>query len=291
MRDPGPVVELISGRADAEGRWKVGAAELRDALGVDALDFYRRMYAAATTERSVLDVADITGCWSEECPEILLAAVEVFCGPAAEQRLASAGIFLPHASQLDVIETFLATTADALARHVYDPAEVSAMLRGLRGCERAQAAYLRTHFPVEALIDGAVEAYCGLRRFDIPAVARANVRRLIELFFRRHVLSEAALFAGLLTRIYRQAVEEGYEEQRRPADGPQGAEAEAAEDTDALEAARRTLGVTGLFLSKGLLRQRYRGLIKRFHPDVNPGGLERAKEINAAYSRLLAALS
>jgi hypothetical protein len=179
-----------------------------------------------------------------------------------------------------------------IAGHLYKADEVSAMLRSLRGFDAARAAYLASHFGLKDLIERAVGQYCGGRRYAIPSVARGNVRRLIELYFRRHVLSEAALFAGLSQRIFRQAVEEGYVRQERRAGA---AAAEGADDPwderDALEAARRTLGVSGLPLSRRLLRERYRGLMKRFHPDVNPAGLEKAKEINAAYSRLLAALS
>ena len=36
------------------------------------------------------------------------------------------------------------------------------------------------------------------------------------------------------------------------------------------------------------LRRRYRELIMRYHPDVNPSGLERCKDITAAYSFLAA---
>lgn len=279
---------MIAGRADAAGAWKVSATEVRDALGIEPLEFYRGMYAAATADRSVLDLGDITGTWSEENPESLLAALEVFCGPDAELRLAGAGVFFPHSSRLDIIETFLSSTAAALAAHDYDRGEFSAMLRSLKGYEAARAAYLRTHFSLRELIEQAVERYCRGRQFGIPSVASANVRRLIELFFRRHLLSEEALFADLSRRLFIQAVEEGYVK-NRTAGGSAAAGAQA--EPDALEAARRTLGVAGLPLSRGLLRERYRGLMKRFHPDVNPAGLEKAKEINAAYSTLLAALS
>ena len=278
------VVELIARRIDASGRWRVSASELREELGIDALDYYQSMYEAATAERSVLGIGDITGVFSSEGPQVLLAALEVFCGAAAEARLAKAGIFFPHSSRIDIIETLIEATASATARHTFDPDELSAMLRSLKGFEAARSAYIATHFPRERLIDAAVESYCGGRRFDIPSLARANVRRLIEFFFRRHVLSEAALFAGLSERMYSQAVDEGYVK-------PEGSAGGLTREPDALESARQMLGVAGLPISRGLLRDRYRSLMKRFHPDVNPDGLERAKEINAAYSRLLAALS
>ncbi len=287
-RDAAAIVALIASRCDPSSRWKVTAAEIRDELGIEPLAFYRAMYAAATAERSILDLGDITGAFSDESPEALLAALEVFCGAEAEQCLARAGIFFSHTSRVDIIETFMTVTAAAIARHVYDAAEVSAMLRALGGYEGACSGYLRTHFPLEALAEETVEQFCAGKRFDIPALARANVRRLIDFFFRRHVLDERALFAGLSERIHRQAVEEGYakREGRRAA-----AEAGSPTEPEVVEAAKRALGVAGLPLSRRLLRDRYRVLMKRFHPDVNPGGLEQAKEINAAYSRLLDALS
>ncbi len=287
-RDAAAVVALIASRCDPSCRWKVTAAEIRDELGIDPLAFYRAMYAAATAERSVLDLGDITGTFSDECPEGLLAALEVFCGAEAEQCLAHAGIFFSHASRVDIIETFMTVAAAAIARHVYDAAEVSAMLRALGGYEAARSAYLRTHLPLGGLADETVDQFCSGKRFDIPALARANVRRLIDFFFRRHVLNEGALFAGLSERIHRQAIEEGYvkKEGRRAAAPP-----ESPTEPDVVESAKRTLGVAGLPLSRRVLRERYRALMKRFHPDVNPGGLERSKEINAAYSRLLDALS
>jgi len=36
------------------------------------------------------------------------------------------------------------------------------------------------------------------------------------------------------------------------------------------------------------LRARYRQLMMRYHPDVDPSGLERCKDVNAAYSVLIA---
>jgi hypothetical protein len=287
-RDADSVVALIASRCDPSCRWKVTAAEVRDELGIDPLAFYRALYAAATAERSVLDLGDITGTFTDESPEALLAALEVFCGARTEESLARAGIFFSHASRVDIIETYMSVAADAIAHHVYDAAEVSAMLRSLGSCDAARSAYLRTHFPAAGLVEETVERFSAGRRFGIPALARANVRRLIEFFFRRHVLNEGAIFAALFQRIREQAIDEGYLED-------EGSRAAAGDDSstapDAVEAAQRALGVAGLPLSRRLLRDRYRALMKRFHPDVNPGGLERAKEINAAYSRLLDALS
>jgi len=39
------------------------------------------------------------------------------------------------------------------------------------------------------------------------------------------------------------------------------------------------------------LKSRYRELIRIYHPDINPEGLRRCQEINAAYSLLASGLS
>jgi curved DNA-binding protein CbpA len=47
------------------------------------------------------------------------------------------------------------------------------------------------------------------------------------------------------------------------------------------------MGLPDQPLAADALRRRYRELMKRYHPDVNPSGLERCKEINAAYAVLM----
>ena len=58
----------------------------------------------------------------------------------------------------------------------------------------------------------------------------------------------------------------------------------------AVTQAREVLGVAGP-LTREILRDRYRRLMKRFHPDLNPRGLEKSKEINTAYAVLSAELA
>jgi hypothetical protein len=277
------VVGLIASRAGASGRWSVQSTEVRDSLGLTQLDYYRALYAAATAERSVLDLADITGEFSSEAPEILLAVLEVFCGARAEPRLARAGIFFPHSNRVDILEAFVGTLAEAVAAHALDPEAFGAMLRSFRRFDAARRAYIAEHFPLKSIIEAAAASYCDARDFDIPALARVNVSSLIVFFFRRHVLEETALFAGVSAGLYRIAVEQGH---ARPAQ-----QLAAGEPVDPFEEARRALGVTRLPLSRTVLRDRYRSLMKRYHPDVNPRGLEKAQEINAAYSLLLSTLT
>jgi curved DNA-binding protein CbpA len=54
--------------------------------------------------------------------------------------------------------------------------------------------------------------------------------------------------------------------------------------------ARRLLGLEGGTLDLRRLKSRYKTLMKIYHPDLNPQGLRRCQEINAAYSLLASGL-
>jgi DnaJ-class molecular chaperone len=47
------------------------------------------------------------------------------------------------------------------------------------------------------------------------------------------------------------------------------------------------MGIGGLAVTPEDLRARYRTLMMRHHPDVDPSGLERCKDVNVAYSLLI----
>jgi curved DNA-binding protein CbpA len=55
--------------------------------------------------------------------------------------------------------------------------------------------------------------------------------------------------------------------------------------------ARRLLGLEGGVLDLRRLKSRYKSLMKVYHPDLNPQGLRRCQEINAAYALLAAGLT
>ena len=52
--------------------------------------------------------------------------------------------------------------------------------------------------------------------------------------------------------------------------------------------ARKVMGFPDGAFSAEALRARYRELMMRHHPDADPTGLERCKDVNVAYSLLIA---
>jgi hypothetical protein len=286
-----PLLQRI-GEQEAAGRpWVVSAAELRKLLGLAPADYYRRLAAAEAAGERLAGLA--TGNFAQENIGELVAVLELFCGREAERRLSEAGVFFDHVEQTEMLQVFHALNAQRVRSHPLRTEEFSAMLRAFGRWQRAIAVYLDEYLPVQSLIDEAVGGYCAGRSFTFPALARANVARLLHYFFQKHVLDAQRLSDPVRAALFAQAVREGYAEER-----PQRAaseEAEAAAGTGRRERpgspeaeACRVMGIEPEALQLSLLKGRYKLLMKRYHPDLNPQGLRRCQEINGAYALLLA---
>ena len=285
-----PVIARIA-ELDGAGRdWSLRASELRGLLGLGTAEFHRRLYAAQAAGNRLVGLDSVGGSFSQENVGELVSLLELFCGPRVEQPLERAGIFFPHPEQVQIMGCFLGELGDALAQHRLEGVQFSAMLAIFHRYERAREVYREEYFPLQELVERTVSRYCEGRSFGLPELARANVRRLLEFFFRKHVLETEGLFAALYTQLHEQAVREGYaqprleeeREGRRPAGGQP--------DTPALRA-RRLLGLEGGTLDLRRLKSRYKSLMKIYHPDLNPQGLRRCQEVNAAYALLACGLA
>jgi hypothetical protein len=271
--------------------WTLGAAEIRDLLGVRNEEFYRRIYAAETRNHPLISLKSATCSYSQENIWEFVALVELFCGGETEGRLERAGVFFSHPEQMEILGVFLTETIAALRRHRVVAEQFSAMLRTFGRFERARDVYIGEFFPLDKLIGKAAALYCAERSYSIPKLAQANVRRLLEFFFQKHVLEVGSIFAVLIDRLLLQAAAEGYAAaDERTTDERERADTGISGSSSHLHRARKAMNLEGRALTRPLLKSQYKRLMKIYHPDINPQGLRRCQEITAAYSLLLASL-
>ncbi len=288
---PDPLIRRICDIEALGQPWSLNAEEIRELLGVNNEDFYRRIYAAASGDHPLISLSAATGKYSQENIWEFVALIELFCGGETETRLEKAGIFFTHPEQLEILGIFLAEAAGTLRRHEVDAEEFSAMLRAFERYDRARDVYLEEYFPLADLIREAAAVYCSDRSFGIPDLAEANAKRLLRFFFQKHVLEVRSVFAVLIDQLLRQAAAEGYS-------GEQGDSRRNREQSDAdlqdrslvLQRARRSMDLEGRALTLPLMKAQYKRLMKIYHPDINPKGLRRCQEITAAYSLLLSSM-
>jgi hypothetical protein len=285
-----PLLERISRLEAAGSPWTLSSADVRELLGVERSEYYRRIAAAEAAGNRLVGMGAATGRFAQENIGELVALLELFCGADSERRLQEAGVFFTYSEQAEILQVFHSLSAQTVRAHRLRREDFRAMLRTYGRWERATTVYLSEYLSVEALVQATVDSYCSRRSFGLPALARANVARLLGYFFQKHLLDAEVLLAPIRAALFAQAAREGYAEASEGRDSEQGAESpEQAAEAQAREACR-IMGIEPAALVLPLLKGQYKRLMKRYHPDLNPEGLRRCQEINSAYALLISRL-
>ena len=274
-------------RQEAAGRaWELAPGDLQRLLDLTPEQYYREIYAARMACRPLVSLDLATERLSQDSILPLVSLLEHLCGAAAESVLERAGIFFSHDQQAEIAAEFLGAAAGTLRAHEFQSEDFTAMLRTFGSIARARQTYLDHYFDLDEVRRGAARRYCAARDFTIPELALRNAEGVLQYLFSKHVLRADSIFGSLHDAFLAAAASAGF------ADEPPRRERRPPPDTAAAatEQARRAMGLGTEPLTLERIKSRYKQLMKRFHPDVNPNGLRRCQEINVAYSTLVAAV-
>lgn len=270
--------------------WRVSVEELCEALAMDLVEVYRRIYELP---RGVSLSAAADGFGPDNVGE-LVTLLEVLGYRDAAAELYNAGIFVPHEAGTRVQERVIIEYGRALARLPFNRDRLRYELS--RGADYREAArrVLEDELPLSGVIRRSATSF--VRDNNLPPGAAATIEAYLEALCRRNVLSYAILAARYIEAVYRLALEEGFIEAKEwdsfyeghgggshRQQGGRGRQQGGAGD---LERARELLGVERSTDREGI-RKAYRRAMLRYHPDVNPRGGEIARELNAAYAALI----
>jgi hypothetical protein len=274
------LVEILSARASENAEWKISADELATVLGLDQVPFWRAVHAV----RDRISFTDAIDGWTHESAGDLVTVLEGLVGGAPEDDLTRAGLFMPYKLGVALIEELHFRARRLAAGHEVREEELGAMIRHAGSVRAAIGIYLEAHVDLESLVDGCAESFRVLQ--GLPPRGRATAARFLQWMFARHVLDRRALLAGLEERLRLAAATMGFvdAEDRARRSGSERAEGGRI-------SARRAWALRIMSLSRDgytaeELRASYRTLMMRHHPDKDPGGLERCKDVNAAYAFL-----
>jgi hypothetical protein len=162
------------------------------------------------------------------------------------------------------------------------------MLRHSGSVRGAIEIYLDAHVDIESLVDGCADSFRILQ--ELPAVGAVTAGAWLRRMFARHVLDRRSLLVGLAERLRLAAALLGFfdPEDRTRAEAGEGSGAGESRESGRRAWARRVMGFSQSAFDADGLRARYRELMMRHHPDADPNGLERCKDVNVAYSMLIA---
>ncbi len=272
--------------ADEPGCWRVGSDETARLLGVDLVTFWRE----ANDLRRRISFADAIDGFSQDTVGDLVTLLERLVGSSAEDALVRAGLFLPYRLGVEVAETLQRACRTFAEAHTVQAEDLEGMIRHAGSVRAAIGLYLETYVDLEAIVAACAESY--RERQGLPPVARATAERWLRHLFSKHVLDRRALLTRLDERLRAAAADRGHvDPEARERDRARGETPRARHDSRLSWA----LGVMG-FAAGGVspdteaLRASYRKLMMRHHPDADPAGLERCKDVNVAYSLLIGEL-
>lgn len=261
------VIAKISSRVSEDAPWQLKTSELEEL--VPPVNLYRAAYESGLLDRDAFGPAT-TG--------ELLSLLEAAGYPDSETRFREAGLFLNHEDRLEVTERLVRRIRTAIVIHVPEPEVFRSMIREFRRYEVAEQVYCETYLPLGHVVEEcADESARGAAREVHVRTLRWYLQSLVD----RRIIAVAELAPALFDLLRTIARQEG-------ALPPLHETQNTAEPVrvPAEQAARAVLDLSPGF-SRRDLRVRYRSLMRRYHPDINPSGLEMSKKINAAYALLL----
>ena len=281
------LVEELCDQCVDHGTWRLG----RDALAsqFDAVAFYRALYQTGQLGVEVYG-PDNAG----ELAELMVAITS----QPWDRMLRDAGLLLTHEDRIDLTERLVRAITTAIVLHVPEPETFRAMLHDTRRFEEAVRLYCDTFLPIDAIEQRCVSDYLLVRGVEHDtrraAALRCTVGAYLRELFVRHVVELQPLAAALMEILRTVARHEGYLHARRIGDGDRtdaNARDRGESPVDRRDAALRVLGLGGIRIDERTVRDAYRRLMRRYHPDVNPDGLDMAKRINNAYAEVLGSLT
>lgn len=273
------LIETIKKSASDASHWFVSTDDLISHLGVSQTRFYQALYEL----QGKIYFSDALDAFTPENAGDFVTVLENFFGDLTEQTLTRAGLFLPHHYRIELMECFFSSVHDFLGRHAIQYEEFEAILNRTIEFNQVFEVYLRKYILIASLIESAFVLFNETKGLD--SFAYNLSKSYIESLFERHILSVRGVFAFLEHRlkayVEKQTARHRYHEQEWRYE-PQGRSAILD-----IEGAYKTMELDGERITKTILRKRYKELMKLFHPDINPSGLEKCKQINSAYALLL----
>ncbi len=279
------LVERLCELSDDEGCWSISSEEVMKLLAARPVRFWRAVHEA----RDKISFAEAIDGWTQDTVGDLVTVLEALTGESAEEKMTRAGLFVPYTLGIELTEEVVFRARKLAAAHEVRMDELAGMLRHTGNVRAAIGIYLDEYADLDELFDSSVESFIALQ--GLPLRGRATARRYLATMLKRHVLDRGGLLVGLAERLRLAAAQLGYVD---PEDQPGAREQPSAGSqrrADRRAWAREVMGVDGMICSAEDLRLLYRKLMMRYHPDVDPRGLERCKDVNAAYALLISDLT
>ena len=268
-------------------QWEIPLDFVLNLLETSREDFYRYVYA----QREI-------GNWTEHMPEAfgpgntedLVAFLEHQGLDQAGASFHEAGFYFTEDHLLAWLEFFHSVTLSRMQSHTVDAELLETAMAGCRFFSDAVEFYGHCKFDTNECIGFAVELFLKQRNIERHHLSRAALHDFLRRQIHQRNLIWEDLYRSMFNQLRENAIRQGFAaaEDIGETFGPGG---DAILADPQLTGALRVLEMPANRLpDRESLKKSYRTLLKRFHPDVNPQGQEKTRELIAAYSLIVSHL-
>jgi hypothetical protein len=272
------IIDYIKGTYHNENPWSIKTEKLISLLELDRTEFYRQIYLL----NDKIHFSDAIDRFHTKNAGDLITILEACAYKEAEVVFKEAGLFLPYEQRLELMELFLVDVNGCLTKHQPHYEDFLAMYHHKGRVVLALELYFGHYFDLDKVVRELINYYMhnNATGFAFKSTARTYFD---ELFF-RHILNKHDLFYSLelKLRAFLKTELGGWE------DEPETTKED--EFSVKIREAQKIMGLLSASFTKQQLHRQYKSLMKRYHPDINPRGLEMSKQINSAYSLLLSVI-
>jgi len=275
----------ITEQLESREEWSLTRDRVLELLGLDILDVYGLITGSTDTL-----VSFRTAEYSSMEPGVLVSLLECLRFPDAPKAFWKAGIWIPYEIQIELQEALLDEVVTARKSHSIEFDTFLAIFDHYSKFIRALQVYTDEFFSKEEFIESAVQTVLENHPETNAETALFLLKELAVEMVRREIIPLWNLLSPIFSRLKAYLIEMNRMAEPEEYDPSGGGQS----DTVAGKGGNNRANARRLFdygvndrIEENDLKKRYKERMKKYHPDVNPKGLELSKEINLAYALLL----
>ncbi len=253
-------------------------------MGIDIRDVYVKLERSANP----LIRSESAG-FSSDGPGVLVSFLEIIGITEAPDAFSQSGLWISIDQQFELVQSLVSIIRHSVDEHRIDCSNACAMFDHFGNLPRTLETYIDEYFPLKKFLDPVLEALDERWPEVDMNFAEGALRALAYELLKRGTVPFFRLLEPVADKLRRCLIEND----RIPEQNDRGHEKTSAAHTG-LSEVDTALSALGFSPAErpdtSAVKRRYKELMKRYHPDVNPRGLERSKQINQALGILLSIL-
>lgn len=258
----------------AQGTWQFSRDEILALLGLEIQDVYGQIISSPDP---LVDFK--TSSFTQNDSGALISLLECLGFKEAPEHFWQSGLWIPYEIQVELQEYLLDEIGVVRSKHKIGYETYLSIYDSVSNFHRSLEIYLEEYFSIEEISAEAIGKLLKNHALKNAKATEQLLGRMAQELFRREIIPFRNLFSELFMTLKGFLISKG----RLESPGK-----EKPKINEAQLKARQLFGYSQThIIDRKELKQRYKNLMKQYHPDVNPRGLELAKDINRAYSALL----